>query len=119
MDELAKRELDLCKVEAKASQEFREAIPDIVNQLVGSCRREDCFDHVGPEPLPSREAAIFSRNCFTAGCSFKAVLMAWSRERFPPASCPAAWGGPGAISSAAKNMAGSPACQNFCLICQP
>ena len=58
MDEPAKREPDRCKVEAKASQEFREAIPDIVNQLVGSCRREDCFDHVGPEPIPSRDEVI-------------------------------------------------------------
>ena len=58
MDEPAKRELDRCKVEVKASQEFREAIPDIVNQLVGSCRREDCFDHVGPEPIPSRDEVI-------------------------------------------------------------
>lgn len=58
MDESAKRQPDRCKVEARASQEFREAIPDIVNQLVGSCRREDCFDHVGPEPIPSREEVI-------------------------------------------------------------
>lgn len=58
MDEQAKLELDRCKLEAKTTQEFREAIPDIVNQLVGSCRREDCFDHVGPEPIPSREQVI-------------------------------------------------------------
>jgi serine O-acetyltransferase len=29
-----------------------------VEELVLSCRREDCFDHVGPEPLPSRKVAI-------------------------------------------------------------
>jgi serine O-acetyltransferase len=58
MDEEAKLELDRCKVEAQAVQEFREAIPEIVNQLVGSCRREDCFDHVGPEPIPSRDEVI-------------------------------------------------------------
>lgn len=55
MDEEPK---DRCKVEAQAVQEFREAIPEIVNQLVGSCRREDCFDHVGPEPIPSRDEVI-------------------------------------------------------------
>ncbi len=51
-------DLDRCKLEAKTLQDFREAIPDIVNQLVGSCQREDCFDHVGPEPIPSREEII-------------------------------------------------------------
>ena len=58
MDEQPELELDRCKLEAKTTQEFREAIPDIVQQLVGSCRREDCFDHVGPEPIPSREQVI-------------------------------------------------------------
>ncbi|HEY9074000.1 MAG TPA: hypothetical protein VIN67_07680, partial [Desulfobaccales bacterium] len=58
MDEKVKSELDRCKVDAQAVQEFREAIPDIVNQLVGSCGREDCFDHVGPEPIPSRDEVI-------------------------------------------------------------
>ncbi len=58
MDELSKWALDRCKAEFKTAQEYREEIPDIVNQLVLSCRREDCFDHVGPEPIPSREAVI-------------------------------------------------------------
>ena len=58
MDEKVKSGLDRCKVDAQAVQEFREAIPEIVNQLVGSCRREDCFDHVGPEPIPSRDEVI-------------------------------------------------------------
>ena len=57
MTESAKRQ-ESCKVEVKTTREYREEIPDIVDQLVLSCRREDCFDHVGPEPLPSREAAI-------------------------------------------------------------
>ena len=58
MEAGAKQELDLCKVEARAQQNLREAIPEIVQQLVGSCQREDCFDHVGPEPIPSREEVI-------------------------------------------------------------
>ena len=51
-------ELDRCKVEARTAQEFREAVPQIVEQLVASCQLEDCFDHVGPEPIPSREQSI-------------------------------------------------------------
>ncbi len=48
----------ICQVEVKTAREYRRELPGIVEELVLSCRREDCFDHVGPEPLPSREAAI-------------------------------------------------------------
>ncbi len=56
MDE--ESDLSLCKAAGKTAQAYREEIPEIVQQLVLSCRREDCFDHVGPEPIPSREAVI-------------------------------------------------------------
>jgi serine O-acetyltransferase len=58
MDEYTKKDLERCKTEVKTAQQFREEIPDIVDQLVLSCRREDCFDHVGPEPFPLREVTI-------------------------------------------------------------
>jgi serine O-acetyltransferase len=51
-------DLERCKIEEKATREYRREIPDIVHELVRSCRGEDCFDHVGPEPIPSREAMI-------------------------------------------------------------
>jgi len=51
-------DLERCKIEEKAVREYRQEIPAIVNELVLSCRWEDCFDHVGPEPIPSREAVI-------------------------------------------------------------
>lgn len=50
--------VDPCKVEAGAGRRYREEIPAIVEGLVSSCNREDCFDHVGPEPIPSREVVI-------------------------------------------------------------
>ena len=49
---------DQCKTEVAATQEFRSEIPGIVNELVLTCRREGCFDHVSPEPIPSRDAMI-------------------------------------------------------------
>jgi len=54
MDASAK--MERCKAEVTTTREFREEIPAIVNQLVLSCKREDCFDHVGPEPIFSQEA---------------------------------------------------------------
>ena len=42
----------------EATNRFRKEIPEIVDQLVLSCGREDCFDHVGPEPISSRESII-------------------------------------------------------------
>jgi len=49
---------DQCKTEEITQQRFREEIPAAVEQLVGSCNRENCFDHVGPEPFTSKEAII-------------------------------------------------------------
>lgn len=56
MDETPSR--DQCKTEVAATREFRTGIPAIVNELVLTCKREDCFDHVSPEPIPSRDAMI-------------------------------------------------------------
>ena len=47
-----------CQDEIKALRDYREDIPEIVENLVATCNRSDCFDHVGPEPIPSREAII-------------------------------------------------------------
>jgi serine O-acetyltransferase len=49
---------DQCKANVVATKEYREKIPAIVDGLVMSCKRGDCFDHISPEPIPSREAII-------------------------------------------------------------
>ncbi len=49
---------DRCRVERESDRETRTRIPAIVSELVRSCGRDDCFDHVGPEPIPSRDAVI-------------------------------------------------------------
>lgn len=49
---------DQCNVAVQSGRHFREEIPGIVDRLVGSCSRQECFDHVGPEPIPSREKVI-------------------------------------------------------------
>jgi serine O-acetyltransferase len=51
-------ETDQRKTKAATTRQFREEIPDIVDELVSTCNREDCFDHVGPEPISSKEAII-------------------------------------------------------------
>ncbi len=47
-----------CRTEIAAVQQHREKIPDVVDGLVFSCSREDCFNHIGPEPIPSLEAVV-------------------------------------------------------------
>ncbi|MCX5858242.1 MAG: serine acetyltransferase, partial [Deltaproteobacteria bacterium] len=47
-----------CRTEISSIRKHREEIPAVVDQLVFSCNREGCFDHVGPEPIPSREAIV-------------------------------------------------------------
>lgn len=49
---------DRCKVSEEKQREFREEVPGIVDELVLSCNNGDTFDHVGPEPIPSRDAII-------------------------------------------------------------
>ncbi|MDD2901939.1 MAG: serine acetyltransferase [Syntrophales bacterium] len=58
MKAAASQELEQCKVEVKTGQTHREEIPGVVRELVESCLNQDCFAHVGPEPIPSREAVI-------------------------------------------------------------
>lgn len=47
-----------CRDEVQSRRKVREEIPAIVEQLAQSCEDDQCFDHVGPEPIPSRESVI-------------------------------------------------------------
>jgi serine O-acetyltransferase len=58
MEATAHQELEQCKVEVETGLTYREEIPGVVQELVESCLSQNCFDHVAPEPNPSREAVI-------------------------------------------------------------
>ena len=47
-----------CKNEILDAKSFRDEVPAIVDDLVASCSRGGCFDHVSTEPIPYREAII-------------------------------------------------------------
>ena len=49
---------DRCKNEIKSAKNYRNEVPAIVDELVASCNRGGCFDHVSAEPIPHREAII-------------------------------------------------------------
>lgn len=49
---------DKCKNEIKSAKSYRDDVPVIVDELVASCSRGGCFDHVSAEPIPHREAII-------------------------------------------------------------
>lgn len=51
-------EKDRCRVDLDVARDYRQEIPQIVEKLVSSCNGPVCFDHVGPEPIPSRDAII-------------------------------------------------------------
>jgi serine O-acetyltransferase len=53
-----KSRMEQCKIEVEVSRHFREEIPGIVDQLVLSCTGKECFDHIGPQPIPSRGSII-------------------------------------------------------------
>jgi serine O-acetyltransferase len=56
MDSTLKKEQ--CQSEITTTLQLRKKVPQIVDELVSTCGREDCFDHVSPEPIPSRDASI-------------------------------------------------------------
>lgn len=49
---------DKCKKEIKSAKSYRDEVPAVVDELVASCSRGGCFDHVSAEPIPYREAII-------------------------------------------------------------
>ncbi|HYA41257.1 MAG TPA: serine O-acetyltransferase EpsC [Syntrophobacteraceae bacterium] len=50
--------LDHCESEIETERYFRGEIPGIVEKLAGSCANGTCFDHIGPEPIPSLEVVV-------------------------------------------------------------
>ncbi len=49
---------DECRRETELPDSLGREIPPVVQQLVASCGTEECFDHVSPVPIPSRESVI-------------------------------------------------------------
>jgi serine O-acetyltransferase len=47
-----------CDDERSTTCGFRTQLPEIVDDLVGSCFSSDCFEHINADPLPSREKAV-------------------------------------------------------------
>ncbi len=56
-DKAIERE-ETCRIDLSDTRQWREEIPGIVESLVLSCHQEDTFDHVGPEPISSRDSII-------------------------------------------------------------
>jgi serine O-acetyltransferase len=47
-----------CEIEIETRRHSQEDIPRVVRQLVLSCQEAESFDHIGPDPIPSRDAVI-------------------------------------------------------------
>ncbi len=47
-----------CKTSIADTEQYRAEIPEIVDRLVLSCGQKECFDHVGPESISSRDSII-------------------------------------------------------------
>ncbi|MFZ5774360.1 MAG: serine O-acetyltransferase EpsC [Thermodesulfobacteriota bacterium] len=47
-----------CPKAQPAKTDYRSELPAIVDQLVASCATNSCFEHIGAEPLPSRQHVI-------------------------------------------------------------
>lgn len=49
---------DQCRIDLSQTERHRERIPAVVEELVLSCESGECFDHVSPEPIPSKESIV-------------------------------------------------------------
>jgi serine O-acetyltransferase len=49
---------DKCRADIQAIRDYREDVPEIVENLIATCNRKDCFDHVSAEPIPSKDTII-------------------------------------------------------------
>ncbi|HUT72641.1 MAG TPA: serine O-acetyltransferase EpsC [Desulfatiglandales bacterium] len=47
-----------CKAGFETRTEFREQLPEVVENIVRSCHEQDCFEHIDAELIPSRESVI-------------------------------------------------------------
>jgi serine O-acetyltransferase len=49
---------DSCKIEVKNLSQYRSRLPEIAEEIIGSCNDQECYTHVDYEPIPSRECVI-------------------------------------------------------------
>ena len=49
---------DQCKIDLSGTEQYRQEIPKVVEGLLLSCEGKDCFDHISPEPIPTRESIV-------------------------------------------------------------
>ena len=57
-DEHTKDIIEACKANFESRMEFREHLPHVVEDIVGSCQDNQCFEHIQAELIPSRESVI-------------------------------------------------------------
>ena len=57
MKQIYPLEADRCRSENESITRFRKLMPDITREIIESCNENDCFMHVGYEPIPSRKNA--------------------------------------------------------------
>ncbi len=47
-----------CQQRLEISGRHRQEIPQVIEQLTATCEEGRCYEHLAPEPIPSREATI-------------------------------------------------------------
>jgi len=47
-----------CRRDVETGSRLTGEIPEVVGKLVNSCGASECFDHVSPVPIPSRESVV-------------------------------------------------------------
>ena len=69
-----------CKTETGTRTTYREQLPAIAEEIIGSCSDAECYLHVDYEPIPSRASVIEIIN------RFREIMFPgyFSREKLDP-----------------------------------
>ena len=71
---------DACKIDLQSLSSIKAQLPEIAEDIIGSCTDQECYTHVDYEPIPSKEGVIDIIN------RLKEILFPgyFSREKIDP-----------------------------------
>jgi len=80
MDDLKKKELEECRLDAEAVTTERSKLPAIAEKIINHCDDSECFTHIDYEPIPSEGYVVDIIN------KFREILFPgyYTREKLDP-----------------------------------
>ena len=52
------KKYDTCKIDMRSLSSIKSRLPEIAEDIIGSCSDRECYTHVDYEPIPSKDGVI-------------------------------------------------------------